>query len=107
MLTSNLMPIRGADVKPMQTTKVKKYIPHNKADFWWLLVVAVTNFPKHDFNRCKSTTCKFLSRDTKSARDKNGTKPRKNKAFYVIVGLSARIVYRQAPLANIEIKNRI
>ena len=48
--------------------------------FWWLLVVAVTNSPKHDFNRCKSTTCKFLSRDTKSARDKNGTKPRKNKA---------------------------
>lgn len=47
--------------------------------FWWLLVVAVTNSPKYDFNRCKSTTCKFLSRDTKSARDKNGTKPRKNK----------------------------
>ena len=42
-------------------------------------VVAVTNSPKHDFNRCKSTTCKFLSRDTKSARDKNGTKSRKNK----------------------------
>lgn len=47
--------------------------------FWWLLVVAVTNSPKHDFYRCKSATCKFLSRDTKSARDKNGTKPRKNK----------------------------
>ena len=47
--------------------------------FWWLLVVAVTNSSKHDFNHCKSTTCKFLSRDTKSARDKNGTKPRKNK----------------------------
>lgn len=47
--------------------------------FWWLLVVAVTNSSKHDFSRCKSTTCKFLSRDTKSARDKNGTKPRKNK----------------------------
>ena len=47
--------------------------------FWWLLVVAVTNSSKHDFRRCKSTTCKFLSRDTKSARDKNGTKPRKNK----------------------------
>ena len=40
--------------------------------FWWLLVVAVTNFPKHDFNRCKSVTCRFLFRDTKSARDKNG-----------------------------------
>ena len=47
--------------------------------FWWLLVVAVTNSSKHDFCRCKSATCKFLSRDTKSARDKNGTKPRKNK----------------------------
>ena len=47
--------------------------------FWWLLVVAVTNPQKRNFNRCKSTTCKFLSRDTKSARDKNGTKPRKNK----------------------------
>lgn len=43
------------------------------------LAVVVTNSPKHDFSRCKSTTCKFLSRDTKSARDKNGTKPRKNK----------------------------
>ena len=51
----------------------------SQGPFWWLLVVAVTNSPKHDFNRCKSTTCKFLSRDTKSARDKNGTKPRKNK----------------------------
>ena len=47
--------------------------------FWWLLVVAVTNSLKRDFTRCKSATCKFLSRDTKSARDKNGTKPRKNK----------------------------
>lgn len=52
----------------------------SQGPFWWLLVVAVTNFPKHDFNRCKSTTCKFLSRDTKSARDKNGTKPRKIKS---------------------------
>lgn len=47
--------------------------------FWWLLVVAVTNSSRYGFNRCKSTTCKFLSRDQKSARDKNGTKPRKNK----------------------------
>ena len=47
--------------------------------FWWLLVVAVTNSPKHDFNRCNSVIYKFLSRDQKSARDKNGTKPRKNK----------------------------
>ena len=51
----------------------------SQGSFWWLLVVAVTNSPKHDFNRCKSATCKFLSRDPKSARDKNGTKPRKNK----------------------------
>ena len=47
--------------------------------FWGLLVVAASNFSKHNFNHCKSTICKFLSRDTKSARDKNGTKPRKNK----------------------------
>lgn len=54
-------------------------IPPTAEEFWRLLVVAVTNSPKHDFNRCKSATCKFLFRDTKSARDKNGTKPRKNK----------------------------
>ena len=48
-------------------------------DNWWLLVVAVTNPPKCNFNHYKSAVCKFLSRDTKSARDKNGTKPRKNK----------------------------
>ena len=47
--------------------------------FWWLLVVAASNFSKHNFNHCRSAICKFLSRDTKSARDKNGTKPRKNK----------------------------
>ncbi len=35
--------------------------------------------PRYSFNHCKSATCKFLSRDTKSARDKNGTKTRKNK----------------------------
>lgn len=51
----------------------------SQGPFWWLLVVAVTNPPKYSFNRCKSATYKFLSRDTKSARDKNGTKPRKNK----------------------------
>ena len=51
----------------------------SQGPFWWLLVVAVTNSPKHDFSRCKSVIYKFLSRDTKSARDKNGTKPRKNK----------------------------
>ena len=51
----------------------------SQGPFWWLLVVAVTNSSTHDFCRCKSATCKFLSRDTKSARDKNGTKPRKNK----------------------------
>lgn len=51
----------------------------SQGPFWWLLVVAVTNSSKHDFNRYKSATCKFLFRNTKSARDKNGTKPRKNK----------------------------
>lgn len=51
----------------------------SQGPFWWLLVVVVTNSPKHDFNRCKSVIYKFLSRNQKSARDKNGTKPRKNK----------------------------
>ena len=51
----------------------------SQGPFWWLLVVAVTKSSKCDFNRCKSVTCKFLSRDQKSARDKNGTKLRKNK----------------------------
>lgn len=51
----------------------------SQGPFWWLLVVAVINSPKHSFNHCKSATCNLLSRDTKSARDKNGTKPRKNK----------------------------
>lgn len=54
-------------------------IPPTAEEFWRLLVVAVTNSPKHDFSRCKSVIYKFLSRVTKSARDKNGTKPRKNK----------------------------
>ena len=34
----------------------------SQGPFWWLLVVAVTNSPKHDFNRCKSATCRFLLR---------------------------------------------
>ena len=33
MLTRNIMPIREAEVKPKLATKVKKYIPHGKADF--------------------------------------------------------------------------
>ena len=60
-------------------TKIIKHLALEFGAFWWLLVVAVTNSSRYGFNRCKSTTCKFLSRDTKSARDKNGTKPRKNK----------------------------
>ena len=62
--------------------------------FWWLLVVAVTNFPKHDLNRCKSVIYKFLSRDQKSARDKNGTKPRKKKS---------RTLRPKYPLWNISV----
>ncbi len=60
----------------------------SQGPFWWLLVVAVTNFPKHDFNRCKSVIYKFLSRDQKSARDKNGTKPRKNKVMNTLPEIS-------------------
>ena len=47
--------------------------------FWWLMSTSEI------LSLCllamyyKSTTCRFLSRDTKSTRDKNGTKPRKNK----------------------------
>ena len=59
------------------------FLLQNSTKFFYLgrdfLVVAVTNSPKHDLNRCKSVIYKFLSRDQKSARDKNGTKPRKNK----------------------------
>lgn len=57
----------------------KVWTDFNAHDPGVTLVVAVTNSPKHDFSRCKSAIYKFLSRDTKSARDKNGTKPRKNK----------------------------
>ena len=56
----------------------------SQGPFWWLLVVAVTNSSRYGFNRCKSTTFKFLSRDTKSARDKNGTKPRKNMPLFKV-----------------------
>lgn len=65
-------PYYGADVRRHRETPVRE-------TYGWLLVVAVTNSPKHDFSRCKSVIYKFLSRVTKSARDKNGTKPRKNK----------------------------
>ena len=43
------------------------------------LVVVVAKSPECSLKYCISTTCKFLSRDTKSTGDKNGTKPRKNK----------------------------
>ena len=46
-------------------------------------MVVVINPPRYSFNHCKSATCKFLSRDTKSARDKNGTKTRKNLVEYL------------------------
>lgn len=53
--------------------------PINKKRGSSYLVITVTKSQFYGLNRCKSTTCKFLSRDPKSARDKNGTKPRKNK----------------------------
>ena len=67
---------------------------------WWLLVVVVTNSPKYSFNRCKSATCKFLSRDTKSARDKNGTKPRKNKVKNTITSTTAFPNKEDPPIKN-------
>ena len=48
--------------------------------FWWLLVVAEFSSLYLPAMRYKSAICNFLSRDTKSTRDKNGTKPRKNKS---------------------------
>ena len=75
--------------------------------FWWLLVVAVTNSPKHDFNRCKSTTCKFLSRDIKSARDKNGTKPRKNKVKNTLPEISlVEYLYFVCKGTNLSLEKR-
>ena len=59
-----------------------------QGSFWWLLVVVEIMFCKFDFIHCKSATCKFLSRDTKSARDKNGTKPRKNKGKNTLLEIS-------------------
>lgn len=56
--------------------------------FWWLLVVGKTIPCKTSFIRCISAICKFLSRDTNSARDKNGTKPRKNKGKNTLLGIS-------------------
>lgn len=56
--------------------------------FWWLLVVVEIQSRNFDFIHCKSTTCKFMPRDTKSARDKNGTKPRKNKSKNTLLGIS-------------------
>lgn len=46
----------------------------SQGPFWWLLVVAVTNPPKYSFNRCKSATCKFLSR----IQNQRGTKTGQN-----------------------------
>ena len=69
--------------------------------FWWLLVVAVTNSSKHDFNRYKSSTCKFLFRNTKSARDKNGTKPRKNKVKNTLPEIS--LVDTSVSFAKVQI----
>ena len=51
----------------------------SQGPFWWLLSTSEI------LSLCllamyyKSTTCRFLSRDTKSTRDTNGTKPRKIK----------------------------
>ncbi len=73
----------------------------SQGPFWWLLVVAEF-LSLHLFAmRYKSDTCRFLSRDTKSTRDKNGTKPRKNKSKYscarnVLCGISSFRLQRYA-----------
>ena len=61
---------RGIDNRPVITSRVRKSVGCEQT----FLVVAVTNFPKHDFNRCKSATCKFLSR----AQNQRGTKTGQN-----------------------------
>lgn len=60
----------------------------SQGPFWWLLVVANIKAYKFDFIYCKSTICNFLSRDMKSARDKNGTKPRKNNGKNTLLEIS-------------------
>ncbi len=66
----------------------------SQGPFWWLLVVAKTLSSYSFATHCKSTTCSFLSRGAKPTRDKNGTKPRKNKgknsfARNVLFGISS------------------
>ena len=46
----------------------------SQGPFWWLLSIVELLSLYLLAMRCKSTTCRFLSRDTKSTRDKNGTK---------------------------------
>ena len=65
---------------------------------WWLPLPILQDTALIAVNQPLSNSCLVI-------QNQRGTKPRKNKAFYVIVGLSARIVYRQAPLVNIEIKH--
>ena len=73
----------------------------SQGPFWWLLSIAelLSFYPLAMC--CISTTCSFLSRDTKSTRDKNGTKPRKNKsknscARNVLCGISSFRLQRYA-----------
>ena len=60
----------------------------SQGPFWWLLVVVEIQSRNFYFIHCKSVTCISLYRDTKSARDKNGTKPRKNKGKNTLLEIS-------------------
>ena len=69
--------------------------------FWWLLSISELLSSRLLTIRCISTICSLLSRDTKSTRDKNGTKPRKNKgknscARNVLCGISSFRLQRYA-----------
>ena len=73
----------------------------SQGPFWWLLSIAELLSFCPLAMCCISTTCSFLSRDTKSTRDKNGAKPRKNKsknscARNVLCGISSFRLQRYA-----------
>ena len=73
----------------------------SQGPFWWLLSIVELLSLCLLAIRYKSITCRFLSRDAKSTRDKNGTKPRKNKsknscARNVLCGISSFRLQRYA-----------
>lgn len=69
----------------------------SQGPFWWLLVVS-SILPIFKFaNYYYSAFCKFPFRETNLKRDKNGTKPQKNKV--------KNTFDRQAPLGSINLSS--